>query len=196
MRKDLKTLTIIPMYLVIFGSVSLHADKAQNALMRDAIETSDVLAVRGLLKKVEPLKTADKTSWIKFADDVIGEKRELTSLLKSPRDLIRFLFGATVTVSCTGLAGFFFRRYLRCPLNSGVDPEERRTNLVYSGLSAGVVILGVIAMVKGWYCDTAYANVKLARLAKEAIEKALVEGATGTPQLAQKDIRSSDKKDQ
>ena len=175
--------------LLLVGCATVTAKTDREKLQR-AIKTLELKKVTKLLKEMRDLPREDKTSLVNKAQAALSNARENVSLLRSKWDLAKYLGGSAVAwvginvaFQC-GVLGYLFRSG-----SSEIDrifppdlirmyayDQDARNRLgmgiyIGAGVSSTIALVGGYYAVKGYYCDTAYGRVNMARKIAALVKK-------------------------
>ncbi len=182
---------LIPLLLVGYVTV---AEKTDTEKVQDAIEKLDLEKVTELLKEMRDLPREDKTSLVKKAQAALSNARENVSLANSKWDLAKYIGGSAAAgvgsylAFSYGFGGWYFRSgsreidYVFPPnfINKYAYDLDARDRLgmgmyIVAGVSGAIALVGGYYAWKGYYCDTAYGRVKIARKIATLVKEARIE---------------------
>ncbi len=184
---------LIPLFLVGYATAVEKTDREKflydtdRKKLQHVIGKLDVKKVKKLLRRMGDLQRADRTSLVNKAQATLSKTRQNVSLLSSRWDLAKLIGGSTVAGvgSYVTLASLFFGWRLRSGSSAFdstfnlSDQDDRdmlgRRLYVGAGVSGVIALVGGYYALKGYYCDTAYGRVKIARKIATLIKEARIE---------------------
>lgn len=184
--------------ILLAGSLSLVGQEGQNLAdqnlsdrLSDAIEASNWRLARRLVRRMGPLDPHVKQHFVESAKGLVSDRKEDCTLSRSPWDAAKLFAGAGVAAASIYLGYRTFKNYQDEP---SVSSTERNK---YSAKGGGCVLgflSGCYLMLKGYYCDIAYARVNLAHKVADVVKKAVEKESTSEDQSGQQEPPKDEEK--
>ena len=158
---------------VMFSVVSLFAlcsaldakrnDRKYDALLTAVEQSYDEASVKKLLRRAGSLNEAQKNELLEAADSAVEECTQSISLLRSKRDLAKFVGGLRFVA-----IGLFSGTVIAPTLND-YDQEFQKTAV--QAVGAFSTFLGFYGMLKGLKCSSARSRLENAENVEDLLNK-------------------------
>ena len=161
--------------------------------LESAIEKSDAVSAKKALKRLSPLSVKNQKALLDLAEEILEEREENATLLKSGRDLTNLAAGVAVVLT----SGFMLVRSFAPAGNGSSSPSSSQghsrgrrmvdyddeyqgapgSNWLYSLPWVAGVFGGLYCAQQGAFCTQAKARLKAAEEIVDALKKVEIEKA-------------------
>ncbi len=152
---------VLSFALAISCPLILCAASSDN--LHDAIEASDVPAVKKFLKRAVPLDKRTKKALLEAAEDAVDARKEGIGIFRSRRDLCKLVGG--LTLQATGIV-------FGVAAGIGFTKKQNQEAIAAAGLGLLTYGSGLYLGFSGFFCQTAKARYAAARKIMDEIKRA------------------------